>query len=79
MIVKKKEEIYIEFFNLFNNQREAIDFLLTKSHDNLEIIKDKLISIDNTVKSNETDEVDNCIDFFNNELKNSKKSIYLKK
>ena len=79
MIVKKKEEIYIEFFNLFNNQRETIDFLLTKSHDNLEIIKDKLISIDNTVKSNETDEVDNCIDFFNNELKNSKKSIYLKK
>ena len=46
----EKKEIHIEFFNLFYNQKEAIDFLLTKSHDNLEIIKDKLISIDNKKK-----------------------------
>ena len=62
----------VEFFNLFNGQKEAIDFLLTKSHENLEIIKDKLISIDNAVKSNDIDEVDNCLDFFNNILKNCK-------
>jgi len=76
----KKERIYdcenkglnVEFFNLFNNQKEAIDFLLTKTHENLEIIKDKLISIDNAVKSSDIDEVDNCIDFFNNMLRSSK-------
>lgn len=56
---------YVEFFNLFNNQKEAIDFLLTKSHENMEIIKDKLIYIDNVIKSNDIDQVDNCIDFFN--------------
>ena len=49
-----------------------IDFLLTKSHENLEIIKDKLISIDNAVKASDIEEVDNCIDIFNNDLRNSK-------
>lgn len=58
-----------EFFNLLNNQKEAIDFLLNKSHDNLEIIKDKLISFDNAIKASDIDEVDNCIDFFNNVLR----------
>ena len=73
----EKKGIHIEFFNLFYNQKEAIDFLLTKSHDNVEIIKDKLISIDNTVTLNDIDEVDNCIDFFNNELINSKNQCIL--
>jgi len=81
----KKKGIYdcehkglnVDFFNLFNNQKEAIDFLLTKTHENLEIIKDKLISIDNAVKSSDIDEVDNCIDFFNNMLRNSKNKFDL--
>lgn len=60
----------VQFFNLFNNQKEEIDFLLNKSHENLEVIKDKIISIDDAVKNNDIDEVDNCIDFFNNELRN---------
>ena len=64
--------IDVEFFNLFNNQKEAIDFLLTKSHENLEIIKDKIISIDNAVKASDIEEVDNCIDIFNNVLRNCK-------
>ena len=68
----EKKGFNIEFFNLFNNQKEAIDFLLTKSHENLEIIKDKLLSIDNAVKENDIDEVDNCIDYFNNVLRNCK-------
>ena len=71
---KKGENI--EFFNLFNNQKEAIDFLLTKTHDNLEIIKDKLISND-VIITNDIDEVDNCIDFFNNELKKCKNQFEL--
>ena len=62
----------VEFFNLFYGQKEAIDFLLTKTHDNLEYIKDKLISIDNTVKTSDIDKVDSCIDFFNNKIKSSK-------
>ena len=68
----EKKGIDIEFFNLFNNQNEAIKFLQSKTHENLEIIKDKLIYIDNAVKSNDIDEVDNCIDFFNNVLLNCK-------
>ena len=73
----EKKGMDIEFFNLFNNQNEAINFLLSKSHDNLDIIKDKLINIDNAVKSNDIDEVDNCIDFFNNVLLNCKNKLDL--
>ena len=73
----EKKGISIDFFNLFNNQNEAINFLLSKTHENLEIIKDKIISIDNTVKSNDIDEVDNCIDFFNNVLLNAKNKFEL--
>ena len=65
-----KKGIDIMFFKLFNNQKEGIDFLLTKSHENLEVIKDKILSIDNAVKPNDIDEVDMCIDFFNNVLRN---------
>ena len=59
------------------NQKEAIDFLLNKSHDNLDIIKDKLISIDNAVKASDIDEVGNCIDYFNNVLRNCKSKLDL--
>jgi len=73
----EKKGIDIEFFNLFNNQKEAIDFLLTKTHENLEIIKDKIISIDNAVKASDIVEVDDCIDFFNNILRNCKDNYEL--
>ena len=66
----EKKGFSVEFFNLLNNQKEAIDFLLNLSHESLEIIKDKIISIDNAIKSSDIDEVDNCIDFFNNDLRN---------
>ena len=73
----EKKGIHVQFFNLFYNQKEAIDFLLTKSHENLEIIKDKFISIDNSIKATDIDEVDNCIDFINNMLRGCKKKIDL--
>jgi len=83
--ILKKENIYdcskkginIQFFNLFNNQKEAIDFLLNKTPENLEIIKDKLINIDNTVKANDIDDVGNCMDFFKNNLGNCKNDYEL--
>lgn len=71
----EKKGLDIVFFNLFNGQKEAIDFLLTKTHENLEFIKDKLISIDNTVKPNDIEEVDNFLDFFNNVIRNCKTKI----
>ena len=73
----EKKGISVEFFNLFNNQKEAIDFLLTKSQDNLEVIKDKIISIDNAVKANDIDEVNSCLDFFNNVLRNCRDKLEL--
>ena len=79
----KKENIYdcskkginIQFFNLFNNQKEAIDFLLNKTPENLEIIKDKLINIDNAVKASDIDDVGNCMDFFKYNLGNCKNNF----
>jgi len=56
----------VEFFNLFYNQKEAIGFLLEKK--DVDIIKDKLINIDNIIKVNDIDEVENCMNFFNNDL-----------
>ena len=83
--ILKKEKIYdcskkginIQFFNLFNNQKEAIDFLLNKTPENLEIIKDKLINIDNAVKASDIDDVSNCMDFFKNNLGNCKRNFEL--
>ena len=58
----KKKGLDIQFYNLFNGQKEAIDFLLSKN--NLDYYKDKIISIDDTLKSSDIDEVDNCIEYF---------------
>ena len=73
----EKKGYNVQFFNLFNNQKEAIDFLLSKSQENLEYIKDKLVSLDNAVKSKDIDEVDNCIEFFHNELKTCKNKLIM--
>ena len=83
--ILKKEKIYdcsnkginIMFFNLFNNQKEAIDFLINKTPENLEIIKDKLINIDNAVKPGDIDDVSECMNFFKYNLGNCKTNFEL--
>ena len=62
----------VEFYNLFYGQKEAIDFLLTKTG-NLDYIKDKILPIDNAIKANDIDEVNDCFNFFSNVLSNCHK------
>ena len=67
--------INFEFFNLFYNKNEEIEFLISKTNESLEVIKDKLISPD--VTPDDIDEVGNCIDFFNKLKTNSKNRVDL--
>ena len=68
---ENKKGYSVEFYSLFYNQKEAIDFLLTKAG-SLDYIKDKIIPIDNAIKTNDIDEVNDCFNFFTNDLRNCK-------
>ena len=74
---RQNKGLYIEFFNLFNGQKEAIDFLLSKNNNNLGYYRDKIISIDDTLKDTDIDEVDNCIVFFKILKENCKNTLEL--